>query len=81
MQFHGADLRCRNQRFDPVKLQVGFAIAPDRHLSDQGRLALSGMALEELFFALDPGRHANHRARPTFDVPDQPVADVFVVAG
>src|SRR5438270_6551944 len=39
------------------------------------------MALEELFVALDPAGHADDRARPTFNVLNQPVADGFVVLG
>jgi hypothetical protein len=50
-------------------------------LADQRGLAPIGVTLEELFFALDPHGHADHRARPTFDVLDQPVANGFVVAG
>ena len=53
MQFQSTDLRRRHQGFDPVELQVGLAITPNRHLGDQRGLALAGVTLEELFFALD----------------------------
>ena len=80
VQFKGADLGGGHQRLHPVALEVGFAIAPDLDLGDQGRLSLARMALEELLLSLDAVGHADHRAGPATDMLKHPFADRLVVA-
>ena len=48
MQFDSAELGNRGKPFDPVDLEIGLAIARDRHELEQIGRARHGVALEEL---------------------------------
>ena len=80
MQLQPAALRHRRQPFDPIDLQIGFAIARDLGEFQQVRTTRHGVALKE-GLALDAVGRAHHGARPALDVADHPVADGFEIPG
>ena len=79
MQLQPARLRRRDQGFDPVDLQIGFAVAGHLHQREQRRLSCAGMALKEALVAVDPVRRAHDGAGPPLDLRQHPVTDRLVI--
>ena len=79
MEFQRRDLGDRRETLDPVDLEIGLAIARNRHEFEQIGRSRHGMALKELL-ARVAVRRPDNRTRPALDVVEKPRPDSLVVA-
>ena len=80
MELDSADLGDRGKAFRAVDLEIGLAVAEDCHQLQKIGCSGHSVPLEELLSA-NSIRRSDDRARPPFDMINQPRTDSFVITG